>query len=390
MYEDEVTEDQEALEVIARLDERINLEQVDIGGKSKTIIHKGYASGHLFGIEKFVQKIERGWEGGFIEVRTRYSGMTRIRELYLGKNYYRSMNGWLERYSDIHRYSARVEVFYEACKELGLIGRGLFSFGQPSDVASADGALYLDVFNMLIEVIRARCKTREYKERERLRLVNADKNVRNVLEAEEAMFCNETGRSRWLVLSLTLRYKPEFRRWITIEDVQRHRDRFFKARRFNKLMSGIKWYVWAIEQGEDTGLHLHVIVFYLPESNHDEYIAKQIGEYWVDAVTEGRGDYWNSNAGWLKKLYEKKHGVGVGQINRNDVKKREALQINLAYLAKAEQYLLIKGTEHTHLFGMGKVPEKTRAGRPRVEANMNNMEGSSVHVEPFGEVGGDL
>lgn len=316
--------------------------------------------------------------------------MTRIRELYLGKSYYRSMNGWLERYSDIHRYSARVEVFYEACKELGLIGRGLFSFGQPSDVASADGVLYLDVFNMLIEVIRARCKTREYKERERLRLVNADKNVRNVLEAEEAMFCNETGRSRWLVLSLTLRYKPEFRRWITIEDVQRHRDRFFKARRFNKLMSGIKWYVWAIEQGEDTGLHLHVIVFYLPESNHDEYIAKQIGEYWVDAVTEGRGDYWNSNAGWLKKLYEKKHGVGVGQINRNDVKKREALQINLAYLAKAEQYLLIKGTEHTHLFGMGKVPEKTRAGRPRVEADMNNMEESSVHVEPFGEAGGDL
>ncbi|MDO3560723.1 hypothetical protein [Ralstonia pseudosolanacearum] len=387
MYE--VTEDQEALGVIARLDERINLEQTDVDGKRKTTIHKGYASGHLYGIEKFVQKIEEGWEGGFVEVRTRYSGMTRIRELYLGKNFYRLMNDWLERYSDIHRYSARVEAFYEACKELGLIGRGIFSFGQPGDVASADGTLYLDVFNRLIEVIRARCKTRDYKERERLRLVNANKNVQNVLAAEEAMFCDETGRSRWLVLSATLGYKAKYRRWITIDDVQRHRDRFFKARRFNKLMSGIKWFVWAIEQGEGTGLHLHVIMFYSAESNRDEYITKQIGEYWVDAVTEGKGEYWNSNAGWLKKLYEKKHGVGVGQINRNDVKKRRALRINLAYLAKAVQYLLIKGAEHMHLFGMGKLPEKTRAGRPRVEADVNNTGGRSVDVEPFDEAGGD-
>lgn len=384
MYE--VTEDQEALEVIARLDERINLEQTDVGGKRKTTIHKGYASGHLYGIEKFVQKIEEGWEGGFVEVRTRYSGMTRIRELYLGKNFYRSMNDWLERYSDIHRYSARVEAFYEACKELGLIGQ--FSFGEPSHIAGATGVPYMDVFDLLIEKIYARCQTREFKERERLRRRRAELNALNALALEQEMFSEGTGRSRWLVLALTLRYKLEFRRSITPETIQQHRDRFFAARRFNTLMSGIKGYVWAIEQGEDTGLHLHVILFYSSNSNHDEFIAKQIGEYWADVVTEGKGAYWNSNQGWLKRRYEKHgHGVGVGQINWNDAKKREALRKNLRYLAKAGQYLMIKTAKRIRTFDMGRVPEKIKSGRPRIEADASAAHGDSINgVVPVTDV----
>lgn len=39
-----VNEDQEALEVIARLDERMNLEEIDIDGRRQVVIHKGYAS----------------------------------------------------------------------------------------------------------------------------------------------------------------------------------------------------------------------------------------------------------------------------------------------------------------------------------------------------------
>ncbi|PNE63493.1 inovirus Gp2 family protein [Burkholderia cenocepacia] len=131
-------------------------------------------------------------------------------------------------------------------------------------------------------------------------------------------------------------------------------------------------YVWAIEQGEDTGLHLHVILFYSAEHNHDEHIAKQISEYWVNVVTEGKGDYWNSNAAWLKRSYEKRgHGVGVGQIDWKDTKKREALRKNLVYLAKSEQYLMLKSANRIRTFDMGQVPKKGKTGRPRVEAEMN-------------------
>lgn len=225
----------------------------------------------------------------------------------------------------------------------------------------------MDHFNALIDQIYARCNTREFKERERLRKENSERNKKNVLALEEAMFSEEAGRSRWLVLSLTLRYKPKYRRWITPEMIQQHRDRFLAARRFNNLMSGIRNHVWTIEQAEVGGLHLHVILFYVADSNHDAYIAKQIGEYWENIVTEGKGDYWNSNDRVLKKKYEERgHGIGVGQINWNDLEKRYALRINLVYLAKGEQYLMSKCTGGIRTFGMGVVRHKIKSGRPRV------------------------
>ncbi|WP_080423501.1 YagK/YfjJ domain-containing protein [Burkholderia ubonensis] len=380
-------EDRETLEVIAHLNERTCLEQTDIDGKRTTIIHKGYTSQHLFKIEKFVIEIEKRREGGFAEEATRDGKTMKARELYLCKRYYGLLNDWLVRYSELYRYSARVEVFYDVCKELGFIGEYPLRFEEPGEVVSADGMRFMDLFNMLIEHIRMRCQSREFTERERLRLLNAEKNKQKVLALEEAMFSDETGRSRWLVLSLTLRYKPEFRDEVMPETIQQHRDRFFAARRFNTLMSGIKNYVWAIEQGEGTGLHMHVILFYSTVHNHDEFIARQIGEYWVNMVTEGRGDYWNSNAAWRKPFYQKHgHGIGVGQIDRRDDEKRAALRKNLVYLAKSEQYLMLKSANRIRTFDMGQIPTKGKAGRPRAHAEANNATENSANADPFDQL----
>ncbi|KST75889.1 inovirus-type Gp2 protein [Burkholderia humptydooensis] len=366
---EEMTEDIEALGVIAQIDERLNLEQTTTDGKTRTTIRNGYASRHLFTIEKFVKSLSTRWTGGFVEERAKYSGLMHLRELFLGKNFYRSMNDCIGRFSSIYRYSSRVDAFYDVCREMGLLGplgERQFDFGAPEQIHVRTGMRHFEIFNILIGKIRARVQSREFTERERLRLVNATRRERSVLEMEEAMFSEETGRSRWLVLSLTLRIKPEFRRWITPERFQRFRERFFAARRYNKLMRGIANYVWAIEQGEESGLHLHVILFYeAGKHNHDEFIAKQIGEYWSNVATESKGEYWNSNQSWLKRRYAKRHGVGVGQINWNEREKREALRTNLVYLAKADQYLMSRNIEHMHTFDMGHVPKKVKTGRPR-------------------------
>jgi len=360
---------QDALEVIGRLNERTHLEQVNEKNGTVVKIHKGYASMHLFVIEKFVSDIEVGRKGGFHEYTTRYAKVRKIDELYFGKRYYSMLNHWLEQYSQRFRYSQRVEVFYAVCEELELIGEAPFCFGNPDELVCVGGVRYMDVFDELIERIRERCRSPEFKEQARLRLLNTKKNERNLLARENAMFSAETGRSRWLILSLTLGYKPGFRRRITPETIQEHRNRFFAARRFNKLMSGIENYAWAIEQGEDAGLHLHVILFYSPDHNHDAFIAQQIGEYWGDVVTDGKGSYWNSNASERKSGYATHgHGIGVGQINRGDTKKRQALKINLLYLAKAQQYLMIRCSEHIRTIGMGKRPKKKKSGRPRADS----------------------
>lgn len=359
-------EDHEAVEVIARLDKRINIEISDLAGERTVTFHKGFRSSHLYRIEKFVKEIELGRTDAFA---IQYGGagiLPVLQERYLGKQYYPRLNNWLERYSDLYRYSARVEVFYDACKELGLIGTRRFVFGDPREYVHASNVRYMEVFDRLIKSIRERCKAREFRERERLRLVNSKRNERNVLALEAGMYGECTGKSRWLVLSLTLRYKRRFRNQITPELIQEHRDRLFGAKRTNKLIGGIVNQVWAIEQGEDTGLHLHVILFYSADHNRDEYIAKQIGEYWVNVVTQGMGDYWNSNAGALKEGYKKRgHGVGVGQIDWDETEARDALRKNLMYLAKAEQYLMLKSANRIKTFGMGKLPQKVKSGRPR-------------------------
>ncbi|MEZ0606171.1 hypothetical protein ACAX43_29200 [Paraburkholderia sp. IW21] len=382
----EITKDLETLGIISQVDERINLEQTDDDGKIRTIIHMGYASRHLFTIEKFVKTLENRWTGGFIEERAKYSGLMQLRELFLGKNFYRSMNDCIGRYSSMYRYSARVEAFYDTCKEIGLLdpfGERHFNFEEPHHVHVRTGMAHFEIFNVLIGKIRARVQSRKFNERERLRLVNATRRERSVLEMEEAMFSEQTGRSRWLVLSLTLRIKPAFRRWVTPEMFQQYRKRFFVARRYNELMKDIANYVWAIEQGEESGLHLHVILFYdARKHNHDEFIAKQIGEYWSNVATEGKGNYWNSNQAWLKRRYANKHGVGVGQINCNEREKRDALRTNLLYLAKADQYLISRSVEHMHTFDMGKIPQKIKSGRPRsvptIESTIPAQAGVSI------------
>lgn len=136
-----IDEDQEALEVTTRLDERMNLEQINVEGKRTTIIHKNYASRHLFDIERFVKDIvEGGWRGGFIDELTRYTKISKIRQLYLGKKYYDCVNDWLERYSDIYRYSTRVEAFYDVCKSMELTGpQPAFAFGSPEEIEFSTG-----------------------------------------------------------------------------------------------------------------------------------------------------------------------------------------------------------------------------------------------------------
>lgn len=348
-----------AREVFDRLDDRINIEEGERDGRKRIVLLHGYK--HLFEIEKFVSAIEKGWLGGFLDETRFYSRRRKLRVLYLAKQYYRKLNTWLERYSEIPRYSERVTVFYDVCRELGFVLSPMNYFGKPEEFDDRYGVRYADWFNDVIKGISERVKTREFKERERSRRKNAKRNEQNVLAMNEEMY---RVRSRWTILVLTLNYKKEYWRWITLDDIQKHRATFFAARRYNKLIRAVKNYVWTIEQGEKTGFHLHAVLYCSSKHRRDVWLAQQIGEYWSNVVTEGKGSYWNSNA---RKAFHalRGHGIGTGQIDRRDETKRESLRKNLLYLAKASQYLMIKGAERVRTFDMGRVPQRLKEGRPR-------------------------
>ncbi|QDH62318.1 inovirus Gp2 family protein [Pandoraea pnomenusa] len=351
--------------------QRSMYEERDVGGERKTALREKHSPRYLFDIEEFVTAVGQCDELAFVDVPTRHPGVSRVEERKLGRKYYRKVNKWIELYNDRYHYSPKVEVFHDICKEFGLISQGR-CFRNPKSWANSDGTRYMDLFNTLIERIRTRCRSRKFKEAERLSRLNTKRNVKRLMELEGRMFSDggheSEGRSRWLVLWLTLGYEKRYRGSITPEVIKEHRDKLLASRRLTGPMRRVKNYVWTIEEGDDVGLHMHVVIFYASDRNHDEYYARQIGEYWVNSVTRGIGDYWNGNTPERKRHYRTKgFGVGVGQINSGDAEMRTSLRKVLEYMAKADQYLRSKGLQRMRTIGWGKVPKKIKAGRKRAE-----------------------
>ncbi len=171
------------------------------------------------------------------------------------------------------------------------------------------------------------------------------------VQFEERMF---EKRSRYLMLFLTLNYKPEYRDDITLDDIRRHRDRLLKNTEYNSLLKGIEGYIWKIEEGREAGLHIHMLIFYSGASRADVHIAQSIGEYWESVATRGLGAYWNSN-GDKDSLRRRGLGLGVGQVNRKDDSKRLAIHGIIRYLAKSAQ-AVTERAPHVRTFGISELP----------------------------------
>lgn len=185
--------------------------------------------------------------------------------------------------------------------------------------------------------------------RRRAAQARSRRNRRAGLEFEERMFAR---RSRYLVLFLTLNYKPEYREDVTLGAIQRHRDRFldYMGNDNHPLLGQIDGLIWKLEEGQRSGgLHLHLLIFYSGQRRADVMIARQLGEYWSGTITRGCGAYRNSNAD--KERMDYRWGAGVGQVNRHRDSKRDSLQLVIEnYMAKSNQ-VPRERTKDDKLFG---------------------------------------
>ena len=91
-----------------------------------------------------------------------------------------------------------------------------------------------------------------------------------------------------------------------------------------------------------------------------------MGKYWVDRITNGRGNYWNVNAS--ADHYEKLGSLAIGVISWNDTDKIENLKkYVVGYLCKMDQYFSPKWGLKVKLFRRGNFPDipDNKRGRPR-------------------------
>lgn len=317
---------------------------------------------YLFEIEKMVDRIREYKQPGF-RMRASWFGSIPVEPLTLAKRHYKRLGDFIRQYSSERFYTPRIRAFYDACKAIGILDDRYFVSREPNEYYGLTGKLYAEIFNELIERIRETCQSRGFKEKLRFLKNNAKRNQAKGLAFEAKMY---GWKSRHLVLVLHFSYKREYRKDMTFEDMRRDRRRFFNNRRTSRLLRGIEGYIWKIERGEDSGLHMHLIIFYSTDFRADVIIAKMLGEYWVNVVTEGKGDYWNSNAN--KDKHERRgYGDGTGVIDWRDTKKRYALCKTISYLAKPEQFLPMTDGEQIRTFGTSQVPQKVKSGRPRID-----------------------
>ena len=108
------------------------------------------------------------------------------------------------------------------------------------------------------------------------------------------------------------------------------------------------------------------MMFFLDGSEHREdiTIAQNIGELWVNGITQGEGIYWNCNA-----YKDKYRNLGVGMINYHETVLRDNMINTALYLVKRD-YLIrsVMFNSKNRAFGKGQIPEKSKSGRPRKES----------------------
>lgn len=155
--------------------------------------------------------------------------------------------------------------------------------------------------------------------------------------------------------------KKRLRCRVGIEVVMKDRDRLNVNMRSKRSLFRHKvGHVCRIEWSRIGGYHIHLALFFDGSKvQKHEWLCDQIGQYWVDVITEGRGLYHNCNS----KNYRE---YAIGMIDHHDSDKRRALLKCLDYLAKCDQYVRAKPSERCKMFTKGHVPEPSRkGGRPR-------------------------
>lgn len=171
--------------------------------------------------------------------------------------------------------------------------------------------------------------------------------------------------SKILAIRVDLGYLKEHSEQALLSDIKKDVKKLLDNRRGKpSIFQDQVGYVVKYESAPAKGPHAHALFLY--DGQHvqkDAYIGDQIGKYWSENITVGRGVHHNCN-----RDKDKYKDCGIGMINHADSHKRENLLNHVVpYMLKADQSiddLRENGRERAITKGITPKP-KSGAGRPR-------------------------
>lgn len=354
-------------DIYREIDRFNNIEITSRRGRKTAIIHaQSYGKFTALGwVERFVKKVINSKNLPSKKALENHIVHQHIAQRASIVSYYPMLNAMRLAYDERYRYNLYVHAFFASCEKLGILEPG-FQWKRDFYYGPLPGEFdYIGLFHALILDIKAYCTSKEFLDKLEEKKKQIEEQKANLLQWENRLF---QWRSRHLLLHLTLKYKSEFRDELTLEIMQDHWQQLMNNKRMNAMLRGINHFIWHIEEGDDIGVHMHVIIAYDRNSNRDMQVVGQICDYFNDQITHGKGDAHADN--FFKKSIERKgQQDGTGQIDADDREKREGLRTALLYLAKADQLLKRKKHSRVRTFGMSQIPEHSGLGRPRAAVN---------------------
>lgn len=187
--------------------------------------------------------------------------------------------------------------------------------------------------------------------------------------------------SKVQVIRLDLGYKKEVARTASLDDINKDLTHLLNNRRAKPSVFGnMIGYIAKREYTEEKGPHIHSLLFFDGQKiNKDAYKGDQIGEYWENQITNGKGIFHNCNR--EKNKYAE---CALGMIDHTDKAKRTVLKEKvIPYLCKDEQSIeQIKTPGNKRSFTRGISPrKKSNAGRPRQCVSSPATDNSSEEIK---------
>lgn len=229
-----------------------------------------------------------------------------------------------------------------------------------------DRQTYCDSMNGFVAKLRKKLRSDEFSKSVTNLKKKISNNKNSLLKYINALF---NAHSRLLVIRLDLSYKKKPTPYLKkhefceqLEKVKEHRHKLVQHLKRKQLKDAFVGYAWKLEYGLEKSFHYHMI-FFLDGSKYrkDVEIAKSIGEYWVEQVTEGNGLYWNCNAN-----QDSYRANGIGTVNYYDKDKRKNLEQASLYLVKPDYFVRVFMPNGGKAYDRGEMPKNTETrGRKR-------------------------
>lgn len=268
-------------------------------------------------------------------------------------------------------YSEYLNTFIQSCLQLLILIKKNENVAKEVPHSSSTQLRYVvpdwDGFCKLLEVMYSKSRTTEFKAKLRSQAKEANERYTDYCNYVNALFdCCD----RLVVLRVDLAYRKELTGKTSLEMALADLDRLFANMRNNYLFESLEGYIVKTEYGIEKGIHFHLVLFFNGSARNGSshvFHARQIGQYWNEVITKGRGRYWNCNQ--QAKNYQTMRRLGVGLIHWSDTELRNnLLEHVVGYICKQDQCFRSLLLPRAKLIRRGQYPimPEVRLGRPRL------------------------